>query len=92
MIETGLRVVNSRKESSNEKWEGLRRKSIIYQSILNSYVLKYVIGAQGRNRTGMEFNLRGILSPLRLPVSPPGHILKAEAGIEPAYTALQAAA
>ena len=34
---------------------------------------------------------RGILSPLRLPVSPPG-LLEAEAGIEPAYTALQAAA
>lgn len=51
-------------------------------------------GAQGRSRTGTEFNLRGILSPLRLPVSPPGHIfvMEAEAGIEPAYTALQAAA
>jgi hypothetical protein len=35
---------------------------------------------------------RGILNPLRLPVSPPGHSLEAEAGIEPAYTALQAAA
>ncbi len=36
---------------------------------------------------------RGILNPLRLPVSPPGHnVLEAEAGIEPAYTALQAAA
>ena len=34
---------------------------------------------------------RGILSPLRLPISPPGHV-KAEAGIEPASTALQAAA
>ena len=42
-----------------------------------------------------EFNSRGILSPLRLPISPPGHLkyyLEAEAGIEPAYTALQAAA
>lgn len=42
---------------------------------------------------------RGILSPLRLPVPPPGHIkigtsvlLQAEVGIEPASTALQAAA
>jgi hypothetical protein len=37
---------------------------------------------------------RGILSPLRLPVSPPGHtyVLEARAGIEPAYAALQAAA
>ena len=65
-----------------------------------------------------ELFTRGILSPLRLPVSPPGHediysiycilivmttidkndnaifltILEAEAGIEPASTALQAAA
>ena len=35
---------------------------------------------------------RGILSPLRLPVSPPGLGLEAEAGIGPAYAALQAAA
>ena len=48
-------------------------------------------------RAGIEparmFYIRGILNPLRLPVSPPGHFdLEAEAGIEPAYTALQAAA
>ncbi len=37
---------------------------------------------------------RGILSPLCLPVSPPGHELgmEAEVGIEPAYTELQSAA
>ena len=40
---------------------------------------------------------RGILSPLRLPVSPPGlhftfFVMEAEAGIEPASTALQAVA
>ena len=35
---------------------------------------------------------RGILNPLRLPVSPPGLLLEAEAGIGPAYAALQAAA
>ena len=43
---------------------------------------------------------RGILSPLCLPIPPPGHIfdnytsvfMEAEAGIEPALTALQAAA
>ncbi len=50
---------------------------------------------------------RGILSPLRLPISPPGHQyqimermiaqrdqqrMEARVGIEPAYTALQAAA
>ena len=31
-------------------------------------------GAQGRNRTGTEFNLRRILSPVRLPISPPGQM------------------
>jgi hypothetical protein len=46
---------------------------------------------------------RGILSPLRLPISPPGqailtlrnsiaNVVEAGAGIEPTYTALQAAA
>ena len=45
---------------------------------------------------------RGILSPLCLPIPPPGHmqtisyytsfLMEAEAGIEPALTALQAAA
>ena len=40
---------------------------------------------------------RGILSPLCLPIPPPGqnlslYVLEAEAGIEPASTALQAAA
>ena len=29
-------------------------------------------GAQGRNRTGTDFKVRRILSPVRLPVSPPG--------------------
>ena len=48
-------------------------------------------------RAGIEparmFYIRGILNPLRLPVSPPGlYLMEAEAGIEPAYTALQAAA
>jgi hypothetical protein len=52
-------------------------------------------GAQGRSRTGTGFKPRGILSPLRLPISPPGQMktcLEAEAGIEPASAALQAAA
>ena len=31
-------------------------------------------GAQGRNRTGTDFEVRRILSPVRLPVSPPGQI------------------
>ena len=29
-------------------------------------------GARGRNRTGTDITVRGILSPLRLPVPPPG--------------------
>ena len=33
----------------------------------------YINGALGRNRTGTEFEVRRILSPVRLPVSPPGH-------------------
>jgi hypothetical protein len=37
--------------------------------------LETIIGAQGRSRTGTGFNSRGILSPLRLPVSPPGQII-----------------
>jgi len=31
-------------------------------------------GARGRNRTGTDFTVRGILSPLRLPVPPPGQV------------------
>ena len=70
------------------------------------------IGARGRTRTGTAYGQR-ILSPLRLPIPPPGQRdrgassppsriravrpryiieLEAEVGIEPAYTALQAAA
>ncbi len=54
-----------------------------------------LIGARGRNRTG-TIKDRGILSPLRLPIPPPGQLdhllMEAEVGIEPASTALQAAA
>ena len=32
-------------------------------------------GAQGRSRTGTDFKVRRILSPVRLPISPPGHAL-----------------
>ncbi len=64
-------------------------------------------GAQGRTRTGTLCG-RGILNPLCLPISPPGHTtvimnalstevlglpnLEAEVGIEPASTELQSAA
>ena len=59
---------------------------------LSGIAIDFFIGARGRSRTGMGYNSRGILSPLRLPISPPGQILKAGAGIEPTSTALQAAA
>ena len=36
--------------------------------------------------------LRGILSPLRLPIPPPGQRLEAGVGIEPAYKDLQSSA
>ena len=42
-----------------------------YQAVL---LPVYKDGALGRNRTGTEFEVRRILSPVRLPVSPPGHI------------------
>src|SRR5579863_5830956 len=38
--------------------------------------LSFTIGARGRNRTGTRVTPRGILSPLRLPVPPPGQIAK----------------
>ena len=41
-----------------------------YQAVL---LPVYKDGALGRNRTGTEFEVRRILSPVRLPVSPPGH-------------------
>jgi hypothetical protein len=36
-------------------------------------VNRWKYGARGRNRTGTIVTNRGILSPLRLPISPPGH-------------------
>ncbi len=49
-------------------------------------------GAQGRNRTGTDFEVRRILSPVRLPVSPPGHIMEVPTGLEPMITELQSVA
>ena len=37
------------------------------------------IGAADRNRTGTDITIRGILSPLRLPVPPPRQTKKLEA-------------
>ena len=36
--------------------------------------LLFLNGAQGRSRTGTDFKVRRILSPVRLPISPPGHL------------------
>ena len=49
---------------------------LTYISIIHFYLqvfFNYLFnGAQGRNRTGTDFEVRRILSPVRLPVSPPG--------------------
>ena len=49
-------------------------------------------GAQGRSRTGTDFKVRRILSPVRLPISPPGQQLEVPAGLEPTMTELQSVA
>ena len=36
--------------------------------------LFFDFGAEDRNRTGTNLSIRGILSPLRLPVPPPRHV------------------
>lgn len=40
-------------------------------------------GARGRSRTGTRDEPRGILSPVRLPIPPPGQILEGGTGFEP---------
>ena len=49
-------------------------------------------GAEDRNRTGTEITLRGILSPLRLPVPPPRHEVEATPRIELGIKVLQTSA
>ena len=54
----------------------------------NAYSVKenkviHKICARGRTRTGTEYYLRGILSPLCLPISPPGRHIEASVGFEP---------
>ena len=46
------------------------RRQVLYPVEL---LAQFINGALGRNRTGTEFEVRRILSPVRLPVSPPGH-------------------
>ena len=48
----------------------LFRRQVLYPVEL---LAQFMNGALGRNRTGTEFEVRRILSPVRLPVSPPGH-------------------
>ena len=45
------------------------------------YLLFKKLGAEDRNRTGTVVTYRRILSPVRLPVPPPRHLLGAEDGI-----------
>ena len=42
------------------------------QALYPVELLAHINGAQGRSRTGTDFKVRRILSPVRLPVSPPG--------------------
>ena len=66
----------------------------------NIHGLFFDFGAEDRNRTGTNLTIRGILSPLRLPVPPPRHIelsikqtnMEAASGIEPEIKVLQTSA
>ena len=58
---------------------------------------QFSFGAEDRNRTGTNLTIRGILSPLRLPVPPPRHMepeeyVEAASGIEPEIKVLQTSA
>lgn len=81
----------------------IRVTEIILPSILNDCnrtlggTIRVTVSLQGTNHG----DHLGILSPLRLPISPPGQygmdfittlLLEAGVGIEPAYTELQSAA
>ena len=44
------------------------------QTLYPVELLAHVNGAQGRSRTGTDFKVRRILSPVRLPISPPGQL------------------
>ena len=61
-----------------------------FDNICSKYCLFF--GAEDRNRTGTEISLRGILSPLRLPVPPPRHEVEATPRIELGIKVLQTSA
>ncbi len=48
----------------------------------------HISGAEDRNRTGTVVTYRRILSPVRLPVPPPRHLLERKTGFEPATPTL----
>jgi hypothetical protein len=56
----------------------LIRSQTLYPIELRAH---FVSGAEDRNRTGTVVTYRRILSPVRLPVPPPRHLLRAEDGI-----------
>ena len=56
----------------------LIRSQTLYPIELRAHVIS---GAEDRNRTGTVVTYRRILSPVRLPVPPPRHLLGAEDGI-----------
>ena len=54
--------------------------------------VKFFNGAANRNRTGTDISIRGILSPLRLPVPPPRQKLEATPRVELGIKVLQTSA
>ena len=63
------------------------------QALYPVELLAHIHGAQGRSRTGTDFKVRRILSPVRLPISPPGHsLMEVPTGLEPMMTELQSVA
>ena len=59
------------------------------QALYPVELLAHINGAQGRSRTGTDFKVRRILSPVRLPISPPGHsLMEVPTGLEPATSAV----
>jgi hypothetical protein len=48
----------------------------------------YPNGAEGRTRTGTVVTYRRILSPVRLPIPPPRHMMERKTGLEPATPTL----
>ena len=93
-----LPALSSTKSVEERKKPEHNIKSINFLLRTNKTFKHYSCPGPESNRHGIRS--RGILSPLRLPIPPPGlsrsyarlFIYKAEVGIEPASTALQAAA